>query len=132
MAQQKAIELILTRQLASYLVMPTFIVDADGTLVFYNEPAERILGTRFEESGELPADEWSTVFRPTDADGRPLPPNRVPLMIAVAERRPAHADFWIEGLDGVRRHVGATAFPLMAHADRFLGAVAVFWETAKP
>lgn len=33
---QKAIELILTRQLASYLAMPIFLVDAAGTLVFYN------------------------------------------------------------------------------------------------
>ena len=40
---QKDIELILTRQLASYLATPVFIVDAIGTLVFYNEPAEVIL-----------------------------------------------------------------------------------------
>ena len=51
---QKPIELILMRQLASTLAMPIFLVDADGTLAFYNEPAERVLGMRFEETGEMP------------------------------------------------------------------------------
>ena len=37
---QQEIEMILVRQLASYLAMPIFIVDPQGTLVFYNEPAE--------------------------------------------------------------------------------------------
>ena len=66
---QKEIEVILTRQLASYLAMPIFIVDPSGTLLFYNEPAETILGRRFEESGEMPMDVWSTVFTPTDEKG---------------------------------------------------------------
>ena len=54
---QREIEVILTRQLASYLSLPIFIVDTGGTLVFYNEPAERIHGHRLEETGEMPADE---------------------------------------------------------------------------
>ena len=52
---QKPIELILMRQLASSLVMPIFLVDTSGTLVYYNEPAEQILGVRFDEIGEMPA-----------------------------------------------------------------------------
>ena len=43
---QKAIELILMRQLASSLAMPIFLVDPSGNLVFYNEPAEQLLGSR--------------------------------------------------------------------------------------
>ena len=49
---QYPVELILTRQVASQMAMPVFLVDADGTLVFYNEPAERILG-RFLQSLSL-------------------------------------------------------------------------------
>jgi PAS domain-containing protein len=127
---QKPIELILTRQLASSLAMPIFLVDADGTLAFYNEPAERVLGMRFEETGEMPAAEWSTLWELTDVDGRPLAPDQLPLMIAVAERRPAHGKFWIRGLDGARRRIDATAFPLIHLTDRVLGAVVLFWETA--
>ena len=126
---QRPIELILTRQLASYLALPIFLVDPSGTLVFYNEPAEQILGRRFEETGEMSAAEWSTIFQPTDDAGRPLAPERLPLMVALAKRRPAHESVWIRALDGVPRRITATAFPLMGQADRYLGAVAIFWET---
>lgn len=127
---QRPLEVILTRQLASSLAMPMFLVDADGTMVFYNEPAETVLGMRFDETGEMPAGEWATAWQPTRADGSPLDPARLPLMIAVAERRPAHGEFWIQGLDGARRHIQATAIPLLRHADEILGAVVVFWEVA--
>src|SRR4029453_4991519 len=63
-AAQKPIELILARQLATHLAMPIFLVDADGTLVFFNEPAERILGRRFDETGEMPAAAWSPTSPP--------------------------------------------------------------------
>jgi PAS domain-containing protein len=127
---QKPIELILMRQLASSLAMPIFLVDADGTLVFYNEPAELVLGMRFDETGEMPAVEWATLWEPTEIDGSPLAPERVPLMIAFAERKPAHVELRIRGLDGTRRRIGATAFPLIRPNDELIGAVVIFWETA--
>ncbi len=125
---QKDIELILARHLASYLALAIFIVDPDGKLLYYNEAAEKILGLRFSETGEMPLGEWSTMFRPADGEGTPLPSERLPLAVAVSERRPAHRDFWIRGLDQVRRHIEITAFPLVGQADRHLGAVAIFWE----
>jgi len=127
MAQQE-IEVILTRQLASYLVMPIFIVDPTGTLLFYNEPAEAILGYRFEETGEMPAEVWGTIFTPTDVENNPIPVSDLPLGIALQEQRPVHSGFWILGLDGVRRHIEVSAFPLVGMADRRLGAIAMFWE----
>jgi len=126
--EQKEIEVILTRQLASYLDMPIFIVDPAGNLVYYNECAEEILGRRFEETGEMPAAQWGTIFTPRDASGQLLSPDELPLVIAVTERRPAHLSFLIEGLDGVERFIDVTAFPLIGLQDRFLGAVAIFWE----
>ncbi len=125
---QKEIEVILTRQLASYLAMPIIIVDSSRTLLFYNEPAERILGMRFEETGEVPADEWMATTLVTDEGGTPLAPEMRPLMIAVTERRPTHGDMWFQGLDHVRRHIEITAFPLIGQAERHLGAMAIFWE----
>ena len=125
---QQEVEVILTRQLASYLVMPVFIVGPFGDLLYYNEPAEAIFGHRFDETGEMPLGEWSTVFEPTDASGAVLPPEQLPLVMALRNRTPAHRDFWLRGLDGTRRHVAATAFPLVGQAGRFLGAVALFWE----
>lgn len=125
---QKPIEVILARQLASCLAVPIFIVDPQGTLVFYNEPAEAILGRRFEETGEMPVGEWGTMFKPTDVDGAPLAPDQLPHVIALAQRQPAHRRFWIVGLDAVRRQIEVTAFPLIGQAQRHLGAIAIFWE----
>jgi PAS domain-containing protein len=128
MSSQKEIELILARQLASYLVMPIFIVDPRGNLIYYNEPAEGILGRHFEETGEMPIEVWSTLFEPTDETDKPLAPESLPLVIALTQNRPAHRDMWIQGLDGVRRLIEVTAFPINGQAERYLGALAIFWE----
>jgi PAS domain-containing protein len=124
---QYPVELIVLRQLASYLATPVFLVDPDGNLLYYNEPAEPILGSRFDERGEMPMSEWSTVFVPENEDGSPMAPELLPLVIALRERRPAHASFHITGLDGARRLIAVTGFPLVARAGQNLGAVALFW-----
>lgn len=125
---QQEIEVILARHLAEYLAMPIFIVNPVGDLIFYNEPAEAILGTRYAETGIMPAAEWATVFHPMDRERSLLPPDELPLMIALLKRHPAHKLFWIEGLDGILREIEVTAFPMVGQADRFLGAIAIFWE----
>jgi PAS domain-containing protein len=125
---QQAIEVILMRQLASYLAMPIFLVDPGGDLLFYNEPAEALLGHRYEETGEMPLAEWAQIFQPTSADGSPLSPEALPLVIALQQHRAAHLAFQIRGLDGVHRTIEATAFPLEGQGGRHLGAVAIFWE----
>jgi PAS domain-containing protein len=125
---QHEIEVILARQLAEYLAMAIFIVDPAGDLLYYNEPAEAVLGSRYVETGPMPASEWSTVFKPMDQDGKAILPEELPLMIAMTKLHPAHKTFWIEGLDNAMRQIEVTAFPLLAQADRFLGAIAIFWE----
>ncbi len=129
---QKEIEVILTRQLASYLAVPVLIVDPAGTLLYFNEPAETILARRFDETGEMPAAEWSTIFVPTDEEGEPLPPTELPLLSALTDNRPVHRRMRICGLDRVTRHVEITTFPLVGTAGRCLGAVALFWEVSAP
>jgi PAS domain-containing protein len=125
---QQEVETILSRHLAEYLAMPVFIVNPAGDLVFYNEPAEAILGQAYNETGTMPASEWSTIFQPADREGAALPPEELPLMIALTQRRPSHKRFWIRSLDGVLREIEVTAFPLIGQANRFLGAIAIFWE----
>jgi PAS domain-containing protein len=125
---QKAVELILMRQLASSLAMPIFLVDPGGNLLFYNEPAEQLLGSRYDETGEMSVGHWSSLFTPIGEDGAPLPGEALPLNIALHKHRAAHLAFWIRGLDGVSRKIGATAFPLEGQGGRQLGAVGIFWE----
>ena len=122
------VELILMKQVASYLAVPIFLVDPAGTLLYYNEPAEFLLGERYDETGEMPLEEWGTVFSPTDRSGMPLAPEDLPLAIAVQQGHPAHGQISITGLDGVARHLSVTAFPLVGQSNRNLGAVAIFWE----
>jgi PAS domain S-box-containing protein len=130
MAQQP-IELILFRQLATSLVVPVFIVDAQGDMLFLNEAAEHVLGIRLDEIGELRFAEWTTSFSQRDAQGTPVSPDSMPLAVAVRERRPAHGPLRITGRDGIERDLEISAFPLEGAHGRFIGAVAMFWETGR-
>lgn len=125
---QQEIEVILARHLAECLAMPVFLVNTDGDLIFYNEPAEKVLGQNYNETGAMPAREWTTIFQPTSREGNAIPPEELPLMIALSKHRPAHDLFWIRSKDGISREIEVTAFPLIGQAGRFLGAIALFWE----
>jgi PAS domain-containing protein len=122
------IQIILARQLAANLSVPFFLVDPKGCLLFYNEAAEIILGKRFDETGEMPADEWSSAFDPIDDQGQRVPPDDLPLMITVTTQRPAHDRFRIRGLNGLIRTIEVTAIPINDLKGDFLGAAALFWE----
>ena len=122
------IQIILTQRLAAYLSVPVFLVDPKGNLLFYNEPAEGILGRRFDETGAMPADEWSTAFTPVDIEGRAIVPEDLPLMITLTKQRPAYKRFYIRGLDGLSRHIEVASIPISGLQGELLGAVALFWE----
>jgi hypothetical protein len=124
---QQPVEMILLKQVAGYLATPMFLVDALGTLLFYNEPAEAILGHRYEETGPMPMEEWGTMFAPTDSLGRSMTPDELPLARALAEREPSQGSLFIRGLDGVDRHLNVTAVPLEGPGGTNLGALAIFW-----
>ena len=126
---QRPVEVILTRQLAEYLSTPVFVVDPAGDLLFYNEAAEEVLGARFEETGPMPAEAWSRAFEPTDRHGKPLSPDRLPLVQTLQNRLPASGRLNMRGLDGTRRDLEIASFPLLGQGGRFLGAVAMFWTT---
>ena len=126
------IQIILMRQLAGYLSVPLFLVDPKGNLLFYNEAAEAILGQRFDETGAMPAETWSATFTAVDEDGKPIPSKDRPLIITLTKQRPAYKRFYIQGLNGVSRHIEAAAIPIADLQGEFLGAAALFWEIEKP
>jgi PAS domain-containing protein len=128
MPSPKPIQLILARQLASCLAMPILILDTEGTLVYYNEPAEVILGQRYEETGEIPADEWSALFAVADEDRNPIAQEDRPTMLALSERKPISRTVWMRCGNREWRHVNITAFPLIGEGAQFLGAQMIFWE----
>jgi len=123
------IEVVLLRQVAGYLATPLFLVDEEGNLDYYNEPAEALLGHRYEETGQMPLEEWARLWVATDAGGHILAPEERPLAVAIRERKPVQDDFFMRGSDGVVRRLMVTAIPLEASDGTHLGAVAIFWET---
>lgn len=126
---QKHLALIIARELASQLATATFIADAAGDLVFYNEAAEEILGRTFAEAGPMPAEGWTSQFLLEDVDGNALALERMPAGIALMERRAAHGQLWMTGLDGRRKLLHVTAVPLFASSTEFVGVIALFWQS---
>ncbi len=125
---QEPIELILIKHWASYVTLPILIVDAAGTLIFYNQPAEAILGRSFDEAGEINAADLEKVFVTQDLDGNPLAGEELPLVRSLVERVPAHRTIRIRALDGPWRTIDVTALPIIGQGNRQLGAFSVFWE----
>ncbi|MDX1477141.1 MAG: PAS domain-containing protein [Saprospiraceae bacterium] len=121
------IEIILSRQWADYLSIPVFITDPKGNLIFYNEPAEEILGRRFEDTGPMPVSEWSTIFNPEDEHGAAIPPDDLPLVKTLGTQQPATGSFWIHSLEDERHFLTVTSFPIVG-VSGYLGAIAIFWK----
>ena len=126
-----AIEIILNRQLADCTAIPVFITDTAGNLLFYNAAAEDILGKRYEDTGEMSVEEWSTVFKNKDASGKALPPEELPLVKTLKHQHPFHKTFWIESLQGKTEHISVTSYPIIGRSGKFLGAVALFWRPSE-
>jgi PAS domain-containing protein len=122
------IELILMRQLASCLAMPIALSDAQGRLIYLNEPAESVLGLRFESVQLLAGVLLAEVLHATDLDGNPLPSGELPMRFAIEHRRPTHRKFRIAPAEGGERCVEGTAFPLVSQGGDHVGTVSIFWE----
>jgi PAS domain-containing protein len=125
---RRAIEIVLMRQLASYLAVPILIVDRNLDLLFFNESAEPILGRRFEETGEIRRGEWNHLFQSADANGVPIPLEERSLPRAIDRNEPSHRRSWLTGLDGTARVIEGLAFPLETGDAGLLGAAGIFWE----
>ena len=130
--EQFAVELILTRQLASCLAVPVWLASADGKVLYYNESAEKLVGLRFDEAPPLTVAELPELLQATRLDGSPLTPEDLPMGTALRERRPVHRSLKWQGLDGVSRRGEFTAFPLEGQGGKHLGGVVICWEEEGP
>jgi PAS domain-containing protein len=125
--RQRNVALILARELAVNLSTPMWIWDEQGELVYYNEHVQEILGGRSTDVGVEHLDQLPQ-FAPEDMDGNPIEVDELPSAIATRQHRPAQRNIRIVGLDGVKKTLAVTAFPLFARGGEFVGAVSVFWE----
>lgn len=129
---QRDIGLILMRQLASGLALPVWLSDEAGDLLFFNEPAEKLLGLRFDFVGTLSLDDARRLLSFRDADGNALPGEQTPLLVALREERPVHRRLWLRAFDGEYHQIEVTSFPLLGAGGQVIGGVAMFWERNKP
>jgi len=123
----KDLVLIDARAFAERLATAALITDGWGKLVYYNEAAEVLLGRSFGEAGEMPADEWQTMFTVRRLDGTPMPLEEMPGGKALLDHRPAHGRFMITALDGAERTIEATGIPIFTGDAEPAGVMALFW-----
>jgi PAS domain-containing protein len=123
---QKPLELILARNLLTSLSTPAFLVDEKGALIFYNEAAGALLGISFEESGRMPAEEWSHAVGPFGDEGSPIPIEELPTTKALRQGRPAHGGFKVRSVRGHEYEIESTALPIVAEGGQE-GAMIFFW-----
>jgi PAS domain-containing protein len=119
------LELILARNLVSIISLAAVLVDIEGSLVYYNDAAAEVIGTRFEERGRITRAEWNAELGPTDEKGRPIPVDELPLTRALRDGRPGYGRFFIRVDDGLLEIV-AGALPLVGPSGNN-GALVVFW-----
>lgn len=108
--------------------MPIVIVDVHGTLIYWNEPAELLLGLRFDETGEIPAHQWQAQFAVSDVASRPLPKEEWPLVVALTRHQPVSRTIRVGMPNGTWRQIEWTSVPFIAQGGEFLGVQSVFWE----
>ncbi len=124
----KSLPLILARELAANLSTAMFLLDENGTLVYFNDAAETIIGKAFAELGEISANEFGEVLHMSDRDGEAIRRRDSPGGVAFLQHRPSHQILYVTGYDGNRRLVEATAYPLFGAAKEMHGVVSVFWQ----
>ena len=124
---QKALTLILGREMAANLATPMFLIDAEGCLVYFNEAAEQIIGKTWAEVGEISSLEFGAMLDLQDEAGAPMRRRDTPPSVAFNERRPAHAALLVKSADGARRLLEVTSYPLFARTDEMHGVVTIFW-----
>jgi hypothetical protein len=125
---EPSLPLILARELAANLATPMFLIDAGGTLVYFNEAAELLLGKSYGEVGGITALEFGTMLELGKVDGTPMRRRDSPAGVAFYDREPAHRTLLATTLDGTRQPFEVTAYPLFGHVGDMHGVLTVFWR----
>ena len=98
----RPLPLILARNLLTSLQTPGVLVDAGGSIAFFNDAAGTLLGRRYEESGPMSAAAWTAEYG-QELKGDPASHHRIRLRTASGERDldatgvPIHCDDGFQG-----------------------------------
>jgi len=125
--EQRNLTLILARSFASHVATAVFLLDAEGTVIYYNEAAERLIGQPFVEGAGMKMEDWMARRRPLDEDGNEVAVESLPLGITMLKREPAHGIARFRNEDGAYLRFENVTFPLFAHTEDFVGVMAMAW-----
>lgn len=126
-----SLPLILARELAANLATPMFLIDGAGTLVYFNEAAELMLGKSYAAIGAITANEFGGMLQLAELDGSPLRRRDSPAGVAFYRREPAHRTLLATTPGGSRRPFEVTSYPLFGRVGEMHGVLTVFWEAAR-
>jgi PAS domain S-box-containing protein len=125
--EQRNLTLILARSFASHVATAVFLLDAEGTVIYYNEAAERLIGQPFVEGAGMKMEDWMVRRRPLDEDGNEIAVESLPIGITMLKREPAHGVARFRREDGAYFRFENVTFPLFAHTEDFVGVMAMAW-----
>ena len=125
--EQRNLILILARAFAAQLATAVFLLDPEGTVIYYNEAAERLTGRPFIEGAGLTAEDWLSRTRPRDEGGVEVGVQDLPLGTTMLKQEPSHGIVIFSTADGVDRRVETASFPLFAHTEDFVGSFSIMW-----
>jgi PAS domain-containing protein len=125
--EQRNLVLILARAFAAQLATAVFLLDPEGTVIYYNEAAERLTGRPFIEGAGSTAEDWLSRTRPRDEGGVEVGVQDLPLGTTMLKQEPSHGIVIFSTADGVDRRVETASFPLFAHTEDFVGSFSVVW-----
>src|SRR5437764_236209 len=128
----KSLPLILARELAANLATPMFLIDAAGTLVFYNEAAELLIGKPFGEQGEISALEFGAMLQLGEKDGSPLRRRDTPAGVAFYERPFAHCSGPVLTSTSGDRPLLCRAWPIASPSTSRPRCSRCAWPTSPP
>jgi PAS domain-containing protein len=125
--EQRNLVLILARAFAAQLATAVFLLDPEGTVIYYNEAAERLTGRPFIEGAGSTAEDWLSRTRPRDEEGVEVGVQDLPLGTTMLKQEPSHGIVIFSTADGVDRRVETASFPLFAHTEDFVGSFSIVW-----
>ena len=124
----KSLVLIRAKHLAESVTTPMMLVSADGTLIFYNEGCEALLGAPFSDVGQMPAGDWGTKFNVRDRHDNAFPLEAMPGWMELQTERPTTGHVKLTTMTGEDLFLAVCAFPLFTSQQQFDGGLMLLWK----
>ena len=124
----KSLALIRAKHLAESVTTPMLLTDREGTLIFFNEAAEVMLGVPFADVGPLGPQGWQKRFDVRGRDGSAFPLEAMPGWLELQTERPGMGHVVLRCADGSDAVLAVCAFPLFTAQRQFDGALVLLWK----